>query len=235
MSSRFPLAVVLSLICLAVPAWADFQAGINAYNRGDFETTLREIRPLADEGDSNAQFQLAMLYYRGRGVAQDYAKSRLWWEKAAVQGHRVAQYNLGILYHEGRGVPQDYDQARQWCEKAAAHGYADAQFQLALWYAKGEGVPQDDGTARQWWVKAAAQGHAKAQGFLGSLYSDGKGVPQDYIQAHMWFNLSAANGEKTGAEFRDLLARKMTPAQITEAQKLAREWKPNIDEQQAVP
>jgi hypothetical protein len=51
-------------------------------------------------------------------------------------------------------------------------------------------------------------------------------VPQDYVTAHMWFNLAAASGDKTGAEGRDMAAAKMTPAQIAEAQKLAREWKP---------
>ena len=50
MSLRFPIAVVLSIVCLAAPAWADFQAGMDAYNRGDYATALREWRPLAELG-----------------------------------------------------------------------------------------------------------------------------------------------------------------------------------------
>ncbi len=58
------------------------------------------------------------------------------------------------------------------------------------------------------------------------MYRKGEGVPKDYVQAHMWYTLAAAQGDKDAGEFRDLLAEKMTPAQIAEAQRLAREWKP---------
>ncbi len=63
------------------------------------------------------------------------------------------------------------------------------------------------------------------------MYEQGQGVPQDYVQAHMWFNL-AASRSPPGADHakavknRDILAAKMTPAQIAEAQRMAREWKP---------
>jgi TPR repeat protein len=79
-----------------------------------------------------------------------------------------------------------------------------------------------------WYRKAAEQGNAKAQNNLGIIYATGKGVPQDYVIAHMWFNLAAVSGDKSdnAAENRDKAAAKMTPAQVAEAQKLAREWKP---------
>jgi TPR repeat protein len=72
----------------------------------------------------------------------------------------------------------------------------------------------------------ADQGNAHAQFNLGAMYANGQGVPQDYVRAHMWFNLSAAQGEKNANKQRDLVAKRMTEAQIAEAQKLAREWKP---------
>lgn len=71
----------------------------------------------------------------------------------------------------------------------------------------------------------AEQGDANAQYNLGVFYDNGLGVPQDKVRAYMWFNLSAAQGRDGAAAFRDLIARRMTPAQIAEAQKLAREWK----------
>ena len=71
---------------------------------------------------------------------------------------------------------------------------------------------------------AAAQGYADAQNNLGVMYAEGTGVPQDYIQAHMWFNLSAAQGDESGRKNRDMLAEQMTPADISKAQRLAREW-----------
>ena len=73
----------------------------------------------------------------------------------------------------------------------------------------------------------AEQGDANAQYNLGVLYDNGLGVPQDKVRAYMWFTLSASQGRDGAAAFRDLIARRMTPAQIAEAQKLAREWKPN--------
>ena len=84
---------------------------------------------------------------------------------------------------------------------------------------------QDYGQARQWYEKAAAEGNASAQHNLGVMYSNGHGVPQDFIQAHKWYNLAGANGNKNAATLRDALAKQMTPAQIAEAYKLAREWK----------
>ena len=74
----------------------------------------------------------------------------------------------------------------------------------------------------------AEQGNANAQYDLGTFYDNGLGVPQDKVRAYMWFSLSAAQGREGAAAFRDLIARRMTPAQIAEAQKLAREWKPNM-------
>ena len=73
----------------------------------------------------------------------------------------------------------------------------------------------------------AEQGNANAQYNLGALYDNGLGVPQDKVRAYMWFTLSAAQGREGAAAFRDLIARRMTPEQIAEAQKLAQEWKPN--------
>ena len=85
-----------------------------------------------------------------------------------------------------------------------------------------------------WYRKAADQGHAGAQNNLGVMYRDGQGVKQDYVQAHKWLNLAAARYPASESENRDksvknrdLIAAKMTPAQIAEAQKLAREWKPS--------
>jgi TPR repeat protein len=130
-------------------------------------------------------------------VSQDYVEAVKWFRKAADQGEAVAQYNLGLMYYNSKGVPRDYVEAVKWFRKAADQGDADAQFILGLMYAKGEGVPQD------------------------------------YVQAHMWMNLASSRypaSEKERREKaeknRDIAASKMTPAQISEAQRLTRKWKP---------
>ncbi len=137
------------------------------------------------------------------------------------------------MYRYGLGVPQDDAEAWGWWRKAAEQGNAGAQSNLGVMYRKGQGVPQDDAEAVGWWRKAAEQGHATAQYNLGSMYYSGRGVPQDDAQAHMWYNLAASSsppGEDRdmAVNNRDIVAAKMTPAQIVEAEKLAREWKPKL-------
>ena len=116
-----------------------------------------------------------------------------------------------------------------WTRKAAEQGYAAAQLYLGVMYRRGEGVPQDDQEAVKWYKRAAEQGDVGAQSDLGLMYRGGQGVPQDYVLAHKWLNLAAAQGyegyEKAD-ELRDNLAKQITPSQIQEAQRLAREFKP---------
>ncbi|RJX32879.1 MAG: hypothetical protein C4525_09730, partial [Desulfarculus sp.] len=172
------------------------------------------------------QFNLGILYYHGRGVPRDYKQALYWFRKAAEQGHADAQFNLGILYYHGRGVPRDYKQALYWSRKAAEQGHADAQFDLGLMYSKGIGAPQDYKQAAHWWRKAAEQGDAQAQANLAVLCALGRGVFKDLVQAHVWASLAAAGSSGEDAQrinrFRDKIAAKMTPAQIAEAQRLAR-------------
>lgn len=121
--------------------------------------------------------------------------------KAADQGDPVAQTNLGFLCYKGDGVPQDFAEAHKWLSRAAERGNATAQYNLGI------------------------------------LYLNGHGVPQDHVLAHMWFNLAASRlsppdveERERAVKNRDLAASKMTPTQIAEAQKLAREWKPKKEE-----
>ena len=111
--------------------------------------------------------------------------------------------------------------------KQAAQGNAWAQHNLGVLYDNGRGVLQDYVKARGWYEKAAAQGNAWAQHNLGALYDNGRGVPQDYVKAYMWLDLAAAqltsNGKKLAVDNRDDAARRMTPAQIAEAQRLSQQ------------
>ena len=163
--AKFAGLALIAALCagfilgLTVPASAGYDAGEAAYKRGDYATALRELRPLAEQGNAGTQ--------------------------------RV----LGVMYGKGRGIPQD------------------------------------DAEAVQWWRKAAEQGHADAQVTLGGMYGLGHGVSQDDVQAHMWYNLAASSYYPSeyrdeAVKNRDIVAMRMTPAQISEAQKLAREWKP---------
>jgi len=188
---------------------------------------VQTLRTRAAQGDAEAQTNLGLLYYNGQGVPQDYVQAAKWLEKAAVEGFAGAQVAFGLLYDEGKGVPQDYTRARQWYEKAAAQGNVWAQGMLGLLYYEGRGISKDDTQARQWTEKAAAQGNAAAQGMLGFLYARGQGVSQNNVMAYMWYSLAApqmtGEDQKSAANSREAVARRMTPAQIAEGQRLAQQ------------
>jgi TPR repeat protein len=169
MSLRSPLVLVFSLVCLVVPAWADFQAGMDANIRGDYATALREWRPLAEQGDALAQYNLGVLYRNGRGVPQDDVQARQWYAKAAAQGQAKAQYNLGTLYFNGDGVPKNYQQALRWFRLAADQGEPLAQTKIAIMYDEGQGVPHDIVQAYAWYSLAATNGDKAAAYLRGTI------------------------------------------------------------------
>ena len=167
---------------------------------------------------------IAQDYDAGLKVAQagDFQTALKEWKSLADQGHAYAQYNLGWMYANGEGVPEDDAEAARWYRLAADQGDADAQHNLGVMYYNGEGVPEDDAEAARWFRLAADQGDADAQHNLGVMYYDGEGVLQDNVTAHMWFNIAGANGAEDGRDDREIIERKMTPADISEAQKRAR-------------
>ena len=166
---RFPLILLLSILCFAVPTWADFQAGMTAHDREDYATALREWQPLAEQGDALAQYQVGMLYHKGRGVPQDDGQARTWYAKAAAQGQAKAQFSLGTLYFNGEGGAKDYQQALRWFRLAANQGEALAQTKLAIMYDDGEGVPKNKVQAYKWLSLAATNGDKSAPMLLNLL------------------------------------------------------------------
>lgn len=152
--SRF---LSLLLFAAALPALADFQAGLDAFQKGDYVTAAKEWRPLAEEGSP------------------------------------IAQFNLGLLYLDGHGVPQS------------------------------------DAEAVNWFRRAAEQDYAQAQHNLGAMYGKGQGVKRDLIQAYKWLNICAAKGNTGCVTQRDLIAKKLKPGQIAEAQRLATLFQPQLE------
>jgi hypothetical protein len=146
----------------------------------------------------------------------------------AEGGDPRAQSLVGLIYYRGRDVRQDDAEAMRWFNLAAERGDAPAQFNLGVMFDEGRGVPQDPAAAERWYRRAAEQGHAQAQYNLG-LSLAGR---DDNVNAHMWFNLAAARfpqadvrARSAATRNRDVVAAKMTPEQIAEAQKLATDWR----------
>jgi uncharacterized protein len=224
--------IVVGSAMVALSGDAEDCANPETLLKTDPARAVAACRRLADQGDSHAEGMLGIMYFSGQGVPQDYTTAAFWYRKAADQGFALAQYGLGIMFYTGSGMPQDYAQTLKWWQKAAGQGFLDAQFNLGVMYDGGRGVPQDYAEAIKWYRKAADRGFPDAQTNLGLMYANGKGVPEDYVQALMWCVLAVAGNSayvqdrNAAIKNRDTVAAKMTPAQIAEAQRLAREWKP---------
>ena len=154
------------------------------------------------------------------------------WCESPVEQFLAAWLNLsGKAYEHGYTVPQDYEEAANFYWLASVLGEAHSLYRLAVFYYAGRVFPQSYTDAAALAREAAEQGFSHAQELLGLMYWNGEGVPQDYVRAHMWFNLAASNfaaskDRDDAVRARDSLAERMTPDQIAEAQRLAREWKP---------
>jgi TPR repeat protein len=96
-------------------------------------------------------------------------------------------------------------------------------YNLAVMYQFGQGVPVNYKQSIYWFMMAAEQGHTSSQHSLGVIYAEGRGVPRDLLQAYVWSSLAASQGHEGGQTNRDVLERAMTPEQVAEAQRLARE------------
>jgi uncharacterized protein len=157
-----PIAIFILAIALALPAQGMSQNSdwlTKAFRKGDYATVLRGLKPLAEQGNAGAQYNLGNMYLFARGVQKDYVEALKWFHQAAMQDHVRAQYNLGNMLRLGTGAAQNYSEAVKWLRKAAEQGYASAQANLGSMYSAGEGVLQDNIRGYMWANLAAAQGN----------------------------------------------------------------------------
>jgi TPR repeat protein len=203
---------------------AGYDEGVAAINHGDYFSAYNEFKALADQGDARAQNRVGVMNDIGQGIPQNYSEALRWYRMAAEQGLVDAQYNLALMYIKGKGVMQDTSEAMKWLLKAAEHGQPRAQNTLGYMYTTGQGIPQNYAEAEKWYRHASDQGFAPAQCNLGLMYLNGQGVPQDLVLAHMWFNLAVTGGYADAQKWRDSVAAKLTPSQLSEAQSLATKW-----------
>jgi hypothetical protein len=128
----------------------------------------------------------------------------------------------------------DYKTAFRLSKPLAEKGNVSAQYNLGVMYSKGLGVQRNDSEAVKWYQKAADSGLPDAQFNLGVMYYYGQGVPRDYVQSYKWFDITIARLPaseyekiKDAKSKREFASYKMTPTQITEAQRLVKEWHSN--------
>ncbi len=194
MFGRIAVSILLVFLLTLAGCEDGYQRGLAAYERGDYASALEKWRPLAEQGNVHAAFNLGVMYEKGRGVAQSWPEAAKWYRRAAEKGMDRAQFNLGNSYRYARGIPQDFLRAVKWYRKSAEQGYFQAQTNLGVMYRYGQGVPQDYAEAIKWYRKAADQNDATAQHNVGLMYGKGHGVPQDDTEAVKWYRKAANQG-----------------------------------------
>jgi len=163
---RDPTLLLAKLVILLAPAMvcgADLAKGLGAYDVGDYETSLAECQPLAEEGNAVAQFCVGRLYANGFGVAMDDDLALNWYGQAAAQGYSEAQYNLGIMHANGWGVEMNDDEAGRYYKLAADQGYIPAIKSFASLCHSGIGVEQNIVEAYMWFDIAAQLGDLNSE------------------------------------------------------------------------
>ena len=141
--TRPALAAALVTTLAGSMALADFDKGIAAYQANDLPLAYKEFRASADEGHADSQYNVALMYEKGIGVAKDEKEAVVWYGKSAALGNSAAQFNLGVMYENGRGTAVDFAKAREWYSKASVQGDPLAIGNLGMLYIRGQGVKEN--------------------------------------------------------------------------------------------
>lgn len=157
------IILVVFILSHSAPALANFEAGADAYARGDYATALQEWQPLAEAGNLAAQFNLGLMHYNGEGESQNYGEAAKWFELAAEQGDAAAQINLGIMAFNGQGMEQDFAQAHFWFALAARlfplgpeRDQASQNLAIAGGHLDAELIAANERKAEEWRLRLAA-------------------------------------------------------------------------------
>ena len=205
------------------PVTPNIAAGTFAARNRNFALARANFRPLAEQGDADAERAMGQLLMQNCTGMQDKAAAVGWLTKAADAGNVAAQNQLARAYLLGLGVPQDDGKAFALYSKTAAGGNALGETELGYLYFTGRGVAQDRYQGLQWSVKAAEQGQAVALGNIGRVYLKGEVVERDTDRAAYF--LALANQRATPEERNDLMVTSREIRAAVSVDDLAREAK----------
>ena len=181
MSRVLLLSACVSLLAMwSLPVFADFKAGLAAYQKGDYQAAIKAWEPLAAEGDTAAQFNLGVIYEKALGVHRDLTRAAWYYREAAGRGHVKAMLNIGYCYSQGHGVGQSYQEALYWLRRAADAGDATARLNLGTMYYNGWGTERNVEAAIAW-TKLAAEAGVKGAAERVEIMSGKKGKPPELM------------------------------------------------------
>lgn len=154
----------------------------------------------AKKGEPSAELNLAVAYYDGRGIQQDYKEAFTWYSRAAKHSVPEALFAVGVMHEYGQGVPVNLPLAVKYYEQAAQLNYPEAITNLGLLYNKGKGVTQDFKKARSLYERAADLGEKLAQYNLANMFREGVGGPKNIEESRKWY-LKAAEQNHRGSMY----------------------------------
>lgn len=189
--SKFLLLFILNISSFS----ATFDQAAEAYLEKDFKKAFKLFEELASTGNVNAQYNLAMFYYKGTGVEQNKIFAFIWFDTASKNGHKLAQNRLGYMYEKGevKGTKSELAAVKEFL-KSAIQNYDMAQLNLAMKYnsnIKEESLER----ARFWYEKAAANGNTAAMNNLANMYYAAQTVKRDYKKAFELYFKAAKRGD----------------------------------------
>ncbi|THD70533.1 tetratricopeptide repeat protein [Phenylobacterium sp.] len=181
------IAGFLSLLICAQAAAGPLEAGQEALRRGEYSGAMTRLLPLADSGDTQAQYEVGRMYEGGQGVAKDYGKAASWYRKSAANGNHQAQLLLSLMFARGQGVPQDDKEGLAWLAKSGEGAPPEKQRAMRMLYYQTRG--SYDGGRQLSMAELAAralpgvqqmadQGDPNAKCALLQMYETGQGAPR---------------------------------------------------------
>lgn len=177
-----------------------FLKGKSFYSCLAYEEAFAYFKKAAERGHVTAQYNLGVMYTKGKGIKTNQVEAFRWFFLAAKQGDADAQYAVGLRYDSGKGVLPDSTEAVKWLRMSAESGNSKAQFALANKFYYGECVSRNYQAALRWYKKAAKQNCIDAQRILGCMFEYGQGVPQNYETASFWYKKAAEQGDSFATE-----------------------------------
>ena len=160
----------------------------------DYKNACLSYQQAATLGDPLGQFDLGLIYEKGKGEPVDIVKAKALYQKAAEQGHVQAMVQLAGLYFNGSTNSSDQEIAFEWYKKAAEKGDRDALYQLGLLSETGVATALDFSAALTYYQKAADKDNAKAMLALARIYQYGLGVAKDNQKAMEYYKKLSAMG-----------------------------------------
>ncbi len=195
--------ILLSGGCAPTP---DYEAGLIAYDAGDYAKALNIFRPLAEQGHTNAQYRLGVMHNKGRGVKRNIPKSIELYRKAAEKNHIDAIYNLAWIYWHGDGISKDHTESAKWAKKAADLGDAEGMHNIGMQYYYGDGIPVDLKKAEHYLRKAVEHDVWEAFKLLWQLYLKNSELLHD--ETVQWYRKTADGGNSEAQYYMGLIAYK---------------------------